>query len=90
MEVDQHFNLPITVYCDNNSAMALTQNTSGHSKIKHINVKTHWIHKAVNIGEILVKPISSEENIAYIFMKSLPCLKLEALIKKMGMEYLEF
>jgi len=42
-EVDQHFDLPITLYCDNNSAIALTQNTSGHSKIKHVDIKTHWI-----------------------------------------------
>ena len=90
MEVDQHFDLLITMYCNNNSAVALTQNNSGHRKIKHINIKTHWIHEAIDIGEILVAPILSKENIANIFMKSLLCPKLEALIKKMGMEYPEF
>jgi len=42
----------------------------------------------VTLGEILVKSISSEENIADLFTKSFSCPKLEILIKKIGMEYL--
>lgn len=89
-EVDQHFDLPMTVYCDNNLAIVLTQNTSGHSKIKHVDIKTHWIHEAVTFGDIHVEPVSSEENIVDIFTKSLSRPKLENLIKMMGMEFLEF
>ena len=87
--LDQHFNLPITIYCNNNSAVALTQNTGSHSKIKHVNIKTHWICKAVTLSEILVEPISSVENIVDLFTKSLSCPELKILIKKMGMEYLD-
>ena len=85
-KVDQYFNFAITVYCDN---IALTQNTGGHSKIKCVNTKTYWIREAVTLGEIIVEPILSEENIVDLFTKSLSHSKLEILIKKMGMEYLD-
>lgn len=88
-EVDIYVDRPITVFCDNNAAVALTQNTGGHSRIKHVNVKTHWIREAVACGDIHVHPISTEENVADLFTKSLPRAKLEYLIKKMGMEFLE-
>jgi len=70
-EVDQYFNLPITIYYDNDAAVALTKNFGGHTKIKHVNVKTHWIREAINLDDIIVVPIDTAENIADIFMKSL-------------------
>jgi hypothetical protein len=42
-EVDQSFDLPIIIYCDNDAAVTATQNTSGHSKLKHVDIKVHWI-----------------------------------------------
>src|ERR1700678_4452989 len=36
IEVDQSFNLPIIIYCDNDAAVTATRNTSGHSKLKHV------------------------------------------------------
>jgi hypothetical protein len=89
IEVDQSFDLPIIIYCDNDAAVTATRNTSGHSKLKHVDVKVHWIREAVKLGFIHIEPISSEENIADIFTKSLSRPKLEYLIKKMGMEFLD-
>ena len=63
--------LPIIIYCDNDAAITATQNTSGHGKLKHADVKIHWIGEAVKLGFIHIEPISSVENIADIFTKSL-------------------
>jgi hypothetical protein len=87
-EVDQSFDLPIIIYCDNDAAVTATQNTSGHSKLKHVDIKIHWIREAVKLGFIHVAPISTDENIADIFTKSLSRPKLEYLINKLGMEFL--
>ena len=88
-EIDQSFELSIIIYCNNDATITATQNTSGHSKLKHVDVKIHWIQEAVKLGFIHVKPISSEENIADIFTKSLSCPKFEYLMKKLGMEFLD-
>jgi hypothetical protein len=44
-EVDQSFNLPIIIHCDNDAAITATRNTSGHSKLKHVDLKIHWIRE---------------------------------------------
>ena len=87
-EVDQLFDLPIVIYCDNDTVITATRNTSGHSKLKHVDLKVHWIQETVKLGFVHVEPISSAENIADIFTKSLPRTKLEYFVKKMGMEFL--
>ena len=89
-EVDQSFDLLIIIYCYNDAAVTATQNTSGHSKLKHVDLKVHWIQEAVKLGFIHVEPISTEENVADIFTKLLSRPKLEYLIKKLGMEFLNF
>jgi len=53
-EVEIYENLPFKLKCDNNAAITLTKNVSGHSRIKHTDSKHHWIRKAVEAGEISV------------------------------------
>jgi hypothetical protein len=87
-ELDQFYNLPVTVYCDNEAAVTLAKNANGHSKIKHISMKAHWIQEIVDMKEVLVKGISTEDNIADIFTKALHCPKHEKFVKMMGMKFL--
>ena len=87
-ELNQFYDLPITVYCDNEAAVTLAKNANGHSKIKHISMKAHWIREIVEAKEVLVKGISSEENVTDIFMKALHCPKHEKFVNMMGMEFL--
>ena len=35
-ELNQSYDLPITIYCDNEAAVILVENANGHSKIKHL------------------------------------------------------
>lgn len=85
-EVDMPNNVPLIVKCDNSAAISLTENTSGHSRIKHLDVKHHWIRDAVAADEILVQYIPSEENLADIFTKALARPQHEKLVKLMGLD----
>jgi hypothetical protein len=87
-ELDQFYDLPVTIYCDNEAAVTLAKNANGHSKIKHISMKAHWIREIVEAEEVLVEGISSEENVADIFTKALHRPKHEKFINMMGMESL--
>ena len=61
------------------------KNATGHSRIKHINVKHHWIREAVETGDIMVTYIPTEDNIADLFTKALPHPQFEKLVKMIGL-----
>jgi len=84
-EVEIYEDLPFEIKCDNNVAIVLTKNASGHSRVKHTNIKHHWIREAVEAGDIVVTYVPSEENIADLFTKALPRPQFEKLVKMMGL-----
>ena len=65
-------NQPITIYCDNTSAISLSKNLAMHSKTKHIPIKYHFLHEQVSEQNIILEYINTKEQIAYIFTKPLP------------------
>ena len=77
------------VYCDNEATVTLAKNANGHSKIKHISMKAHWIREIIETKEVLVEGISSEENVADIFTKALHHPKHEKFVNMMCMEFLD-
>ena len=44
-----------TIYCDNNSAIALSKNYVFHKRTKNIDAKFHFIGEVVNNGEIVLQ-----------------------------------
>lgn len=71
--------------CDNNSTINLTQNTKGHGKSKHFVMDYHWIQDSVQLGELDIQYIASEDNLADLFMKSVSKPRTTELLKRMGM-----
>jgi len=60
-----------TIKCDNISAINLTKNPILHSQAKHIEIKHHFICDHVNNGEVNIQFVDSQNQLAYIFTKSL-------------------
>ena len=63
---------PAILYNDNSGAILLMQNTKNNIKVKHINIRYHYIREQVEEGDIEVHRVASANNIANIFMKQLP------------------
>ena len=75
---------PITIYCDNTSAISLSKNPVMHSKTKHIPIKYNFLHEQVAEQSIILEYINTKKQIADIFTKPLPREAFEHLRQKMG------
>ena len=70
-ELQQGQEEPTPVYCDNNSAIALSKNHVFHHKNKHINTSYHFIRELVKNREIYLKFCKSKHQLVNIFTKPL-------------------
>ena len=62
------------LYNDNSGTVALTKNMKHNSHVKHIDIRHHFIHECVENREISVLHISSIDNLADLFTKTLRCV----------------
>ena len=58
-------------FCDNISATYLATNPINHACTKHLEVDLHFVHERVQWGDILVRHVSTQHQIADIFTKGL-------------------
>jgi len=67
----------VEIFCDSQSAIALSKNNVHHERTKHIDVKCHYIREIIASGDIDVVKISTEKNPADIFTKTLAVSKFQ-------------
>lgn len=67
------------------SSIHLVQNPTFHARTKHIELHYHLIHEKVLKGEIYLKYVKTENQVADSFTKSLASKKLVEFCDKMGM-----
>ena len=75
---------PVSVYCDNTSAISLRKYPVMHSRTKHISIKYHFLCEKVAEQNIALEYVSTKEKIADIFTKPLPREAFKHLRQKMG------
>jgi hypothetical protein len=59
------------LYCDNQSAIAISENDKFHNRTKHIDIRHHYIRDAIKNKEIQLQWIESKNQQADILTKSL-------------------
>eukprot|EP00253_Pinus_taeda_P021924 PITA_21924 len=75
---------PISILCDNTSAIKISKNPIMHSKTKHIPIKYHFLREQVLEQKVKLEYVPSKEQVADIFTKPLPRETFEYLREKMG------
>ena len=68
----QHY----VVYCDNQSAIHLSKNSTFHARSKHIDVRYHWMRDALNDNLFEIEKIHTDNNGSDMLTKTLPREKL--------------
>ncbi|KAL8103609.1 hypothetical protein AgCh_027981 [Apium graveolens] len=61
----------IPIYCDNQSAIAMTGNPVQHSMTKHISIRYHFIREHVEAGTVELVFVPTDQQVADIFTKPL-------------------
>eukprot|EP00253_Pinus_taeda_P007344 PITA_07344 len=75
---------PISILCDNTSAISISKNPFMHSKTKHIPIKYNFLHEQVLEQKVKLEYVPSKEQVADIFTKPLPRETFEYLKQKLG------
>lgn len=83
-DVEQVEKGPTTILCDNMSAIAMTKNPVFHSRTKHIELRHHFIRDLVQDGEVSLKFINTNEQVADIFTKSVSTEKFTKFKESLG------
>ena len=63
---------PTTPHVDNQSAMAIAQNPEFHERMKHINVRYHYIQQVIDDGTVCLTYTLTQEQVADVLTKGLP------------------
>jgi hypothetical protein len=60
------------VYCDNISAVYLSNNPVQHQRTKHVEIDLHFVREKVAIGQVRVLHVPTTSQFADVFTKGLP------------------
>jgi hypothetical protein len=71
---------------DNKPAIALTKNPVLHDRIKHIDIKFHFLRDCVDGGQIVIEFVETGRQLADILTKFLGCLRFMEMRKMIGMD----
>ena len=78
---------PTLLRADNQGAIQLSNNNKFHACTKHINVRYHFIHEALENKLLEIKYVPTDENIVDIFTKPLSRLLFKKFREMLGLSY---
>ena len=76
---------PITLYCDNSGVVANSKEPRSHKRGKSIERKYNLIREIVQIGDVTVTKIASQDNLANPFTKNLTAKLFEGYLNGLGL-----
>jgi hypothetical protein len=75
----------MTLFSDNKSAIALSQNLQYHAHTKHIDVRYHFIRWIIENGTIRLVYCPTDDMVADTLTKPLPSPKVKHFVSELGL-----
>jgi len=63
-EIKMDHSLPGIIKGDSQGALAIAKNTKDHEKVKHIDIRHHYVQELVKSKKILFEQLASADNLA--------------------------
>ncbi|KAJ9507395.1 hypothetical protein QJQ45_006357 [Haematococcus lacustris] len=76
---------PVTIMCDNKTAITLIKHPIASARSKHIDVLHHFVRERAARGELVFKHLATGSNVADAMTKDLPGVNFEFCKVVMGM-----
>ncbi|GKB26814.1 retrotransposon protein, putative, ty1-copia subclass [Tanacetum coccineum] len=76
---------PITMYCDNTRAIAIAKDHGVTKGARHFRAKVHYLRETVDLGDVRIEQIDTDDNLADPFTKALAFPKHSELTRKIGL-----
>ena len=84
-EVFTPFTNPTTLYCDNQSAVAIATNGNFHARTKHIDIRYHFIRYMIENGSLTLIYCPTDDMTADTLTKALPSPKAKHFAASLGL-----
>lgn len=84
-ELDSNLRKPITLYCDNQSALRLAELDAYRPRTKHIDIRFHFVREMVLNHKVKIEFIASERNVADSLTKPVTKDKFNFCANEMGL-----
>jgi transposase InsO family protein len=76
----------LTVYEDNQGAIALAKNPEFHKRTKHIDIRYHFVREKVEDGQVMLEYCPTQEMLADLMTKPIAAAQFDALRTKLGIQ----
>ena len=73
----------LKVYEDNQGAIALAKKIEFHKRIKHIDIRYHFVHEKVEDGHVVIEYCPTLNMLADLMTTSIPAVQFGALRSKL-------
>ncbi|GKC22184.1 hypothetical protein Tco_1024334, partial [Tanacetum coccineum] len=76
---------PISMYCDNTGTIAIAKDDVITKGARHFRAKVHYLRETIKLGDVKIKNIDTDDNLADPFTKALAFPKYSELTRNIRM-----